>query len=89
MWLFKLGEAEKTPEQQCRDWYDRNSPLAGDRSAGFALLPQCPCSLRDVWRRVRFSWRWSRSENSGKVQCYRLTRTASRRLYPFSKVGLS
>ena len=71
------------------DWYKRNLVQKDDRSAGFAHLPQCPCSLRDVWRRTLVAWKSSRSEKSGAIQCYRLTRTASRRLHPYSKVGVT
>ena len=83
-WMYKLGETAPSPEMECMTWYYRNRDE--DHSHVFSRLPQCPCSLRDVWRRARFTWTHSRYDNDGRVQCYRLTRTASRRFHPYSKV---
>ncbi|KAK7495536.1 hypothetical protein BaRGS_00013234, partial [Batillaria attramentaria] len=85
MWIYQLGEGVSNPEQACLTWFLKNIRLQAQRSQGFAGLPQCPCSLRDVWRRTRFTWRTSRYDYENRVYCYRLTRSASRRVAPFGK----
>ena len=87
MWLYKTGEVPPNPKAVCVSWFFRNNPSIFDRLVGFAGLPECPCSHRDVWRKTRYLWVKHSYDQSTKVQCYRMNRAGSNRHYPYGKVS--
>ncbi|KAK7481053.1 hypothetical protein BaRGS_00027689, partial [Batillaria attramentaria] len=87
IWIYKVGEVPAHPDFVCIKWFFRNLIVQdlADRFEGFSLLPRCPCSGRDVWRKMRYMWTWSRTDTTRKITCYRLNRAQSRHVYPYGK----
>ncbi|KAK7092486.1 hypothetical protein V1264_008224 [Littorina saxatilis] len=85
MWLYQIGQVPASPLAVCLNWYYKNLYYYFVREKGFSELPECPCSHRDVWRKMRYFWVRSRTDLTMKTECYRMNRASSNRHYPFGK----